>query len=95
MQRRLSIAMGMITKPDIYFLDEPTLGLDVRSRRELWKNLEVLKGDMTIILTTHYLEEAEALADRICILENGTLKALGTAEALKMQTHSATFEDAF
>ncbi|MGG1759309.1 ABC transporter ATP-binding protein [Bacillus velezensis] len=95
MQRRLSIAMGMITKPDIYFLDEPTLGLDVRSRRELWKNLEALKGDMTIILTTHYLEEAEALADRICILENGTLKALGTAEALKKQTHSATFEDAF
>ncbi|MBY8912447.1 ABC transporter ATP-binding protein [Bacillus sp. YC2] len=95
MQRRLSIAMGMITNPQIYFLDEPTLGLDVRSRRELWKNLEKLKGNMTIILTTHYLEEAEALADRICILEKGSLKALGTAEELKQQTHTATFEEAF
>lgn len=95
MQRRLSIAMGLITNPRIFFLDEPTLGLDVRSRRELWSNLSKLKGKMTIILTTHYLEEAEALADRICILQKGTLKALGTAEQLKQETNAASFEDAF
>ncbi|KKO51230.1 ABC transporter ATP-binding protein [Paenibacillus sp. DMB20] len=95
MQRRLSIAMGLITNPRIFFLDEPTLGLDVRSRRELWSNLSKLKGKMTIILTTHYLEEAEALADRICILQKGILKALGTAEQLKQETNAASFEDAF
>lgn len=95
MQRRLSIAMGLITNPRIFFLDEPTLGLDVRSRRELWGNLSKLKGKMTIILTTHYLEEAEALADRICILQKGTLKALGTAEQLIQETNAASFEDAF
>ncbi|MBA4537138.1 ABC transporter ATP-binding protein [Bacillus aquiflavi] len=95
MQRRLSIAMGMITNPKIFFLDEPTLGLDVRSRRELWANLAKLKGKMTIILTTHYLEEAEALADRIVILQKGSLKGLGTVEELKQQTNTETFEDAF
>lgn len=95
MQRRLSIAMGLITTPQIFFLDEPTLGLDVRARRELWANLAKLKGKMTIILTTHYLEEAEALADRICILQKGIVRALGTAEELKRQTNSETFEEAF
>lgn len=95
MQRRLSIAMGLITDPQIFFLDEPTLGLDVRSRRELWENLTKLKGRTTIILTTHYLEEAEALADRICILQRGSLKALGTADRLKQQTNTTSFEEAF
>lgn len=94
-QRRLSIAMGLITNPQIFFLDEPTLGLDVRSRRELWKNLSQLKGRMTIILTTHYLEEAEALADRICILQKGFLKALGTVEELTQKTNTTSFEEAF
>jgi ABC-2 type transport system ATP-binding protein len=95
MQRRLSIAMGLISNPQIFFLDEPTLGLDVRSRRELWKNLSKLKGKTTIILTTHYLEEAEALADRICILQKGSLKALGTAAELKQQSNTISFEEAF
>ncbi|MBN3526396.1 ATP-binding cassette domain-containing protein [Paenibacillus apiarius] len=95
MQRRLSIAMGLITNPQILFLDEPTLGLDVRSRRELWATLSKLKGKMTIVLTTHYLEEAEALADRICILQKGTVKDLGTAEGLKSKTNTTSFEEAF
>lgn len=95
MQRRLNIAMGLITNPQIFFLDEPTLGLDVRSRRGLWENLAKLKGRTTIILTTHYLEEAEALADRICILQRGSLKALGTADELKQQTNATSFEEAF
>ncbi|MEA4889757.1 MAG: ABC transporter ATP-binding protein [Clostridiaceae bacterium] len=95
LQRRLSIAMAMISDPEIIFLDEPTLGLDVRARRELWKSLNLLKGKKTIILTTHYLEEAEALSDRIGIMHQGKLKALGTAEQLKQQTGAASFEDAF
>lgn len=95
MQRRLNLAMGLITNPQIFFLDEPTLGLDVRSRRELWGNLAKLKGKTTIILTTHYLEEAEELADCICILQRGSLKALGTVDELKQQTNAASFEEAF
>ena len=95
LQRRLSIAMALISDPEIIFLDEPTLGLDVRARRELWKSLTQLKGKKTIILTTHYLEEAEALSDRIGIMHQGRLKALGTAEQLKQQTETASFEDAF
>nr|MDD6335755.1 ABC transporter A family member [bacterium] len=95
MQRRLSIAMALISKPDIIFLDEPTLGLDVRARRELWQRLEELKGRITIILTTNYLEEAEALADRIAILSAGRLKALGTARELEKQTGTASLEEAF
>lgn len=95
MQRRLSIAMALISDPEVIFLDEPTLGLDVRARRELWKIITGLKGKITIILTTHYLEEAEALADRIGIMHNGKLQALGTAEEIKAVTGQPTLEDAF
>lgn len=94
-QRRLSIAMALITQPQILFLDEPTLGLDVLARRELWQTIRQLKGRMTLILTTHYLEEAEALADRIAILAQGSLKALGTVQTLKEQAQCRRFEDAF
>lgn len=95
MQRRLSIAMALISDPKIVFLDEPTLGLDVRTRRELWKTLSALKGKVTVILTTHYLEEAEALSDRIGIMHNGRLQALGTVEQLRDATGKATLEEAF
>ncbi len=95
MQRRLSIAMALISNPRILFLDEPTLGLDVRARRDLWKHVEALKGRMTIILTTHYLEEAEALSDRIGIMNKGRLVALGTAEEIVRETGKSSFEDAF
>ena len=93
--RRLSIAMALITEPKILFLDEPTLGLDVLARRELWELIEGLKGKITLILTTHYLEEAEALSDRIGIMVSGRLVALGSAEELKAQTGADNFEDAF
>ncbi len=95
MQRRLSIAMALVTDPQVLFLDEPTLGLDVRARRELWKHIQALKGRVTVVLTTHYLEEAEALSDRIAIMDKGRLKALGTVEELKALTHTDTLEDAF
>jgi ABC-2 type transport system ATP-binding protein len=95
MQRRLSIAMALISDPQILFLDEPTLGLDVLARRELWKTIETLKGSVTILLTTHYMEEAEALSDRIGIMAKGRLKALGTAQELKEKTGTKTLEDAF
>jgi ABC-2 type transport system ATP-binding protein len=94
-QRRLSIAMSLISEPKILFLDEPTLGLDVLARRELWSVIENLKGGMTIILTTHYLEEAQALSDEIGIMANGRLKALGTAESMVSSTGARNFEDAF
>ncbi len=94
-KRRLSIAMALISDPDVLFLDEPTLGLDVLARRELWKVIESLKGRMTIILTTHYLEEAERLSDRICVLKQGEVKALGTVEKLVAETSASSFEDAF
>jgi len=94
-QRRLSIAMALISEPEIVFLDEPTLGLDVLSRRELWRHIEKLKGKITIILTTHYLEEAEALSDRIGIMAKGVLKAEGTAEELKAKAGTTDFEEAF
>lgn len=94
-QRRLSIAMALITEPQILFLDEPTLGLDVLARRELWRHIEKLKGKVTIILTTHYLEEAEALSDRIGIMSKGVLKAEGTAEDLKRLANTEDFETAF
>lgn len=94
-QRRLSIAMALISEPQILFLDEPTLGLDVIARRELWNVVSKLKGIVTIILTTHYLEEAEALSDRIGIMANGELKAVGTSEELIKDTNSKSFEDAF
>lgn len=94
-QRRLSIAMALISEPKILFLDEPTLGLDVLARRGLWSIIEKLKGEMTIVLTTHYMEEAQALSDRIGILVKGRLKALGTAEELISLTGAQSFEDAF
>ncbi|MBQ4843318.1 ATP-binding cassette domain-containing protein [Bacillus safensis] len=95
MQRRLSIAMALITDPKILFLDEPTLGLDVIARRELWSAIEKLKGSMTIILTTHYMEEAEALSDRIGTMAKGKLKAVGTAAELKESTNTKSLEEAF
>lgn len=94
-QRRLSIAMALISEPQVLFLDEPTLGLDVLARRELWGVIKKLKGKVTIILTTHYLEEAESLSDRIGIMSKGELKAIGTADELMTKTNTAKFEDAF
>jgi len=94
-QRRLSIAMALITAPEILFLDEPTLGLDVLARRELWQVIGDLKGKTTLILTTHYLEEAQALSDRIGIMAKGKLKAVGTAAELMDYANARTFEDAF
>ncbi len=94
-QRRLSIAMSLISQPQVLFLDEPTLGLDVLARRELWSIIEKLKGEVTIILTTHYLEEAQALTDRIGIMAGGELKALGTAAELITMAKASNFEDAF
>jgi len=95
MQRRLNIAMALITNPKILFLDEPTLGLDVLARRELWHVIEKLKGNVTMILTTHYLEEAEALSDRAAIMAKGKIKAIGTAVELMKKTNTKNFEDAF
>lgn len=94
-QRKVSIAMALITEPEILFLDEPTLGLDVLARRELWDVIRALKSKMTIILTTHYLEEAEALCDRIAIMVGGKLRAIGTSEELKAMAGKDNFEDAF
>ena len=94
-KRRLSIAMALVSEPDILFLDEPTVGLDVLARQELWQVIRGLKNKVTIILTTHYLEEAENLSDRICILQKGKVKALGTVEELMAQTHTPSLEDAF
>lgn len=94
-QRRLSIAMALISEPEILFLDEPTLGLDVLARSELWDLIRCLKGKITIILTTHYMEEAEALSDRIGIMRDGELLALGTSEELKARAGAEKLEDAF
>lgn len=94
-QRRLSIAMALISEPSILFLDEPTLGLDVIARSELWDMIRLMKGKVTIILTTHYLEEAEALSDRIGIMKNGKLLVVGTAKELIQNTATDKFEDAF
>ncbi|HHU55939.1 MAG TPA: ATP-binding cassette domain-containing protein [Acholeplasmataceae bacterium] len=94
-KRKLSIGMALVSKPQILFLDEPTLGLDVISRHELWDIIQELKKDTTIILTTHYLEEAEHLSDRIGIMFEGNLIALGTANELKEKTKENTFEKAF
>ena len=94
-KRRLSIAIGLISKPKILFLDEPTLGLDVIARRELWKIIRSLKGKITIILTTHYLEEAEALCDKVAIMAKGNVMAAGTCEELKQIAKTNDFEDAF
>lgn len=94
-QRRLSIAMALISDPEILFLDEPTLGLDILARQQLWRKIEKLKGKITIILTTHYLEEATALSNRICILKEGKLKAIGTSEELIKLAGANTFDEAF
>ena len=94
-QRRVSIAMALISEPQILFLDEPTLGLDVIARHELWQTIRSLKGKITIILTTHYMEEAEALSDRIGIMKNGRLLALGTVKELNERAGTSDFEEAF
>ena len=94
-QRRVSIAMALISEPQILFLDEPTLGLDVIARHELWETIRGLKGKITVILTTHYLEEAETLSDRIGIMKNGCLLTVGTAEEIKQASGAKDFETAF
>ena len=94
-QRRVSIAMALISEPQILFLDEPTLGLDVIARRDLWETIRTLKGKITIILTTHYMEEAEVLSDRIGIMKDGRLLAVGTAEELNRKAGARDFETAF
>ena len=94
-QRRVSIAMALISQPQILFLDEPTLGLDVIARHDLWEVIRSLKGKITIILTTHYMEEAEELSDRIGIMKSGKLLAIGTAEELKHKARTTDFETAF
>ena len=94
-QRRVSIAMALISEPQILFLDEPTLGLDVIARHDLWDVIRSLKGKITIILTTHYMEEAEELSDRIGIMKSGKLLAVGTVEELTAKAGAADFETAF
>ena len=94
-QRRVSIAMALISEPQILFLDEPTLGLDVLARHELWDAIRSLKGRVTIILTTHYMEEAQALSDRIGIMQSGRLLAVGTVEELNRRAGTDDFEAAF
>ena len=94
-QRRLSIAMALVNEPRILFLDEPTLGLDVIARSDLWEIIRALRGRATVILTTHYMEEAEALSDRIAIMRDGRLLVLDTAAAIKEMTGCERFEDAF
>ncbi|MBE6700004.1 MAG: ABC transporter ATP-binding protein [Ruminococcaceae bacterium] len=93
--RRLSIAMALISEPKVLFLDEPTLGLDVIARSELWDIINSLKGKVTIILTTHYMEEAEALSDRIAIMKDGKLLLCDTPDAIKRQTGEDSIEKAF
>ena len=83
LRRRLSIGMGIVTEPKVLFLDEPTLGLDVLARRELWRFIEELKQSVTVVLTTHYMEEAEALSDRIAVMTDGSVKASGTLAELR------------
>ena len=94
-QRRLSIAMALISEPKILFLDEPTLGLDVLARSDLWEIIRSLKGRVTVILTTHYMEEAEALSDRIAIMKDGRLLICDTAEKIKEKAQTDRFEEAF
>ncbi len=94
-QRRLSIAMALISEPKILFLDEPTLGLDVLARSELWDLIRSLKGSVTILLTTHYMEEAESLSDRVAIMKDGKLLICSTADEIKTQTKADRFEEAF
>ncbi len=94
-KRKLSIAMALISEPKVLFLDEPTLGLDVLARRELWKVVESLKGKITIVLTTHYMEEAEQLSDRIAIMIDGNVAAVGTLPELEQQSGESGLENVF
>ncbi len=94
-QRRLSIAIGIISKPRVLFLDEPTLGLDVIARRELWKIIRELKGKTTIVITSHYLEEIESLCDKVAIMSKGEVLAMGSIDEIKAQTQEESFEEAF
>ncbi len=94
-QRRLSIAAALVSKPKILFLDEPTLGLDVLARRELWKVIRKIKGETTIVLTSHYLEEIEALCDKVAVLAKGKVKAVGTVDEIKSSVGETSFEEAF
>ena len=93
--RRLSIGMALITSPRLVFLDEPTLGLDVVARRELWRYIRETSEHSAVVLTTHYLEEAEALCGRIAIMAHGKIVAVGSADELKARAGTASFEDAF
>lgn len=93
--RKLSIAISLINDPKILFLDEPTLGLDVLSRKELWNTINTLKGKITIILTTHYMEEAESLSDRVAIMNKGNIIEIGTPKELISKTKTKNMEDAF
>ena len=94
-KRKLSIAMALIGEPEILFLDEPTLGLDVLARRELWRAIRTLKGSITIVLTTHYMEEAEELSDRIAVMLGGRIAAVGTLAELEEKTGKSGLENAF
>ena len=93
--RKLSIAISLINDPKILFLDEPTLGLDVLSRKELWNTINTLKGKITIILTTHYMEEAESLSDRVAIMNKGNIIKIGTPKEIISKTKTKNMEDAF
>ena len=93
--RRVSLAIAILTQPKILFLDEPTLGLDVKARKLLWDEIVRLKNKMTIILTTHYLEEVESLADRVSVISKGKIKAVGTVLEVKQQTNTNSLEEAF
>lgn len=94
-QRRLSIAMALITEPKILFLDEPTLGLDVIARRELWQIINSVKKNVTIVLTTHYMEEVEKLSDKVAVMVKGEIKAVGTVSELLQRTGKQNLEEAF
>lgn len=94
-QRKLSIAMALISEPKVLFLDEPTLGLDVIARHELWNFIKTLKGRMTILLTTHYMEEAEHLSDRVAVMREGEIKTVGTPAEIIEKSGKNTFEEAF
>jgi ABC-2 type transport system ATP-binding protein len=94
-QRRLSIAMALVSEPKILFLDEPTLGLDVLARSDLWEVISALKGNVTVILTTHYMEEAEALSDRVAIMKDGKLLVCDTPQGIKVAAGTDDFEQAF
>lgn len=94
-QRRVSIAMALVGEPQVLFLDEPTLGLDVIARHELWEAVRALKGKSTIVMTTHYMEEAEALSDRIGIMKDGRLLAVGTVNELTAKAGTSSLEAAF